>query len=102
MRPSTSNKDKGKALQSRYYYRFQSFEVYVYSLGRSDKQRKVVDWLYEAYRYLTINQVDTKRIWIENNSLQDPSMKGHLPLIYKIAEQYGFTIPITPDASETG
>ncbi|WP_318546356.1 hypothetical protein [Flavobacterium columnare] len=75
-------------------------KFYVYKVWVDQTSNaKFVDWLYEAYRYLTINQVDTKRIWIENNSLQDPFYEQViLPLIYKIAEQYGFTIPITPDA----
>ncbi|QYS90711.1 hypothetical protein JJC04_12075 [Flavobacterium covae] len=99
--PSTSNKDKGKAsTKSVIIIGFKALKFYVYKVWVDQTSNaKFVDWLYEAYRYLTINQVDTKRIWIENNSLQDPFYEQViLPLIYKIAEQYGFTIPITPDA----
>jgi len=101
--PSTSNKDRGRNKQASY-----KCVVVVGSKGRKrylykvwldqTSNAKFVDWLYEAYMYLKDNGVDTKRIHIENNSLQDPFYQQVLlPLIYDKADLYGFTIPITED-----
>lgn len=101
--PSTSNKDRGRNKQASY-----KSVVIVGSKGRKrylykvwldqTSNAKFVDWLYEAYLYLKENGVDTKRIVIENNSLQDPHYQQVLlPLIYQRADDYGFTIPITED-----
>jgi len=101
--PSTSNKDRGRNKQASY-----KSVVVVGSKGRKryiykcwvlqTSNAKFVDWLYEAYLYLKENNVDTKRIHIENNSLQDPHYtQVLLPLIYSKANDYGFTIPITED-----
>lgn len=99
--PSTSNKDKGNAStkaiaivgyrQQKYYV----YKIWVDTMSNST----FVDCLYEAYKYLTQNRVDTKRIYIENNSLQDPFYEQVLlPLIYQRAKDHGFVIPITPDS----
>jgi len=54
--------------------------------------------MYEAYLFVKENGVDTCRVHIENNSLQDPHYtQVLLPLIYQKANDYGFTIPITED-----
>lgn len=101
--PSTSNKDRGKNKQASY-----KAVVIVGSLGRKrylykcwveqTSNAKFVEWLYEAYLYLKDRKVDTKRIHIENNSLQDPFYQQVLlPAIYTAANNYGFTIPITED-----
>ena len=101
--PSTSNKDRGRNKQASY-----KSVVVVGSKGRKryvfkvwieqTSNAKFVDWLYEAYLYLKENNVDTKRISIENNSLQDPHYEQVLlPLIYQKADVYGFTVPITED-----
>lgn len=101
--PSTSNKDRGKSKQASH-----KGVVIVGSKGRrrylykvwldQTSNGKFVDWLYEAFLYLTEKGVDTKRIHIENNSLQDPHYQQVLlPLIYQRSDSYGFTIPITED-----
>ncbi len=101
--PSTSNKDRGRNKQASY-----KSVVVVGSKGRKryvyrcwveqTSNAKFVDWLYEAYLYLKENNVDTKRIYIENNSLQDPHYQQVLlPLIYDKANDYGFTLPVTED-----
>lgn len=98
--PSTSNKDRGSAstksvmIIGRYKMKYYIYKAFVDQMSNS----KYVDCLYEAYRYLVQNKVDVKRIYIENNSLQDPHYEQVLlPLIYQNANTYGFTIPITPD-----
>lgn len=101
--PSTSNKDKGKNKQASH-----KSVVIVGSKGRrrylykvfveQTSNNKFVDWLYEAYLYLKDHKVDTSRIYIENNSLQDPHYQQVLlPLIYLRADYYGFTVPVTED-----
>jgi hypothetical protein len=73
--PSISNKESEKSnashkcvivvgeLESRYY-------IYWIRLEQCGNA-KFVDWFYEAHDYLVKKEVDVKRIWIENNSLQD-------------------------------
>lgn len=101
--PSTSNKDRGKNKQASYKFVVvvgsKGRRRYVYKVwGDQTSNSKFVDWLYEAYLYLKEKNVDTKRICIENNSLQDPHYQQVLlPLIYQKADNYGFTIPITED-----
>ncbi|MFE3849093.1 hypothetical protein ACFX5D_14060 [Flavobacterium sp. LB3P45] len=99
--PSTSNKDKGNASTKAIAiigYRQQKYYVYKMWVDTMSNS-KFVDCLYEAYKHLTLNKVDTKRIYIENNSLQDPFYEQVLlPLIYQRSRDNGFTIPITPDA----
>lgn len=101
--PSTSNKDRGRNKQASY-----KSVVIVSSKGRirylykvwldQTSNAKFVDWMYEAYLYLKDKNVDTKRIFIENNSLQAPHYEQVLlPLIYQRADNYLFTLPITPD-----
>lgn len=99
--PSTSNKDKGNASTKAIAivaYRQQKYYVYKMWVDTMSNS-KFVDCLYEAYKYLTLNKVDTKRIYIENNSLQDPFYEQVLlPLIYQRSKDNGFVIPITPDS----
>tara|TARA_R100000306_G_C4379323_1_gene143400 strand:+ start:906 stop:2435 length:1530 start_codon:yes stop_codon:yes gene_type:complete len=101
--PSTSNKDRGANKQASYkavvIVGSQGRKRYLYKVWLDQTSNaKFVDWLYEAYLYLKDHKVDTKRIHIENNSLQDPFYQQVLlPLIYKTADAYGFTIPITED-----
>lgn len=99
--PSTSNKDKGNASTKAIAivgYRQQKFYVYKMWVDQMSNS-KFVDCLYEAYKHLVLHKVDTKRIYIENNSLQDPFYEQVLlPLIYQRGRDNQFTIPITPDA----
>ncbi len=104
--PSTSNRDKGPNKQASY-----KGVVIVGSKGRrrylykvwleQTSNSKFVDWLYEAYLFMKDHGVDTRRIEIENNSLQNPHYEQVLlPLIYQRADDYGFTIPITEDTRQ--
>lgn len=103
--PATSNKDRSRSRNKQASYK--SVGV-IGSKGRKRYLYKVwldqttnanfVDWLFEAYIYLQEKKVDTKRIYIENNSLQDPHYtQVLLPLIYKRSDDYGFNLPITED-----
>lgn len=101
--PSTSNKDKGTNKQASYkcvgVIGSKGRRRYLYKVWLNQTSNaKFVVWLYEAYLYLKEKGVDTKRIHIENNSLQDPHYQQVLlPLIYQMGDAYGFTIPITED-----
>jgi hypothetical protein len=98
--PSTSNKDRGNASTKAIAiigYRQQKFYIYKMWVDTMSNS-KFVDFLFEAYRYLMTNRVDTKRIYIENNSLQDPFYEQVLlPLIYQRSKEHALSIPITPD-----
>ncbi|WP_271783880.1 hypothetical protein [Aquimarina algiphila] len=100
--PSTSNKDKrgGSASHKNVSiigYKNLKFYVYTCFLDQTSNA-KFVDWLFEAYQYLREKKVDTKRIYIENNSLQDPHYQQVLlPIIYQKQNEKGYNLPITPD-----
>jgi len=99
--PSTSNKDKGNAsTKAVAIIGFKNMKFYIYRMWvNTMSNAKFVDCLFEAYLYLNNNKVDTKRVFIENNSLQDPFYEQViLPLIYQQSRVYGFNLPITPDA----
>ncbi|MCC4211361.1 hypothetical protein [Leeuwenhoekiella parthenopeia] len=101
--PSTSNKDRGANKQASYkgvvVLGAKGRRRYLYKVWLDQTSNaKFVDWLYEAYMYVKEAGVDTHRIYIENNSLQDPHYQQVLlPLIYAKADLYGFTIPVTED-----
>ncbi|MDB4157962.1 hypothetical protein N9609_00575 [bacterium] len=101
--PSTSNKDRVRNKQASHksvvIVGSKGRKRYVYRVWvEQTSNAKFVDWLYEAYLFLKENNLDTKRISIENNSLQAPHYEQVLlPLIYQKADIYGFTIPITED-----
>ncbi|KGO89745.1 hypothetical protein [Flavobacterium suncheonense] len=98
--PSTSNKDKGSAsTKAIAIIGYRQLKFYVYWM-RVDtmSNSKFVDCLFEAYKYLTTHKVDTKRVYVENNSLQDPFFEQVImPLIYQRSRDYGYNLPITPD-----
>jgi len=59
---------------------------------------RFIDWLYGSYVYLKDGNVDTKKIYIENNSLQDPFYEQVLmPLVFEQSKKTKFVLPITPD-----
>lgn len=101
--PSTSNKDRGFSKQASYkcvvIIGSKGSKRYVYKVWlEQTSNSNFVDWLFKAYVYLNVNNVDTKNIYIENNSLQDPFYEQViLPLIRKKRDEFGFSLPITED-----
>lgn len=101
--PSTSNKDRGRNKQASHksvvVLGSKGRKRYVYKCWvEQTSNAKFVDWLYESYLWVKEQKVDTMRVSIENNSLQNPHYEQViLPLIYQKAATYGFTLPITPD-----
>lgn len=100
--PSTSNKDKSNGSASCKGVGIiaeKNQKIYVVTCWLDQTSNsKFVDWLFLAYLYLLEHKVDIKRIYIENNSLQDPHYEQVLlPLIYQKQKNLDFTLPITPD-----
>jgi len=98
--PATSNKDKGKAstkfsgIIGKKGFTYYIYTCWLDTMGNS----KFIDTLFEGHKYLRENEVDTHKIYIENNSLQDPFYEQVLyPLIRQKAQESGIMIPITPD-----
>lgn len=58
-----------------------------------------MSWLFEAYKYLQENNVDVKRIFIENNSLQRlPHYEQVItPEIKKVNKELDMYLPISED-----
>jgi hypothetical protein len=62
-----------------------------------------VSWLFEAYKYLQEHNVDVKRIWIENNSLQAPHYEQVItPEIKKVNKELDMYLPISEDTRKKG
>jgi hypothetical protein len=98
--PSTSNKDKSTASNKAVVIvgrKLTTYFIYKVWLDTGSNAR-FVDWLYAAYLYLQNEKVDTKKIYIENNSLQDPHFSQVLmPLIFAQSKATKIILPITPD-----
>lgn len=101
--PSTSNKDRGANKQASYksvgVIGRKGRKYYLYKIWLlQTSNAKFINWMYEAYLYCKDKGVDTLRVSIENNSLQNPHYEQVLlPLVYQMADTYGFTLPVTED-----
>lgn len=102
--PSTSNKDKQRAKKGTSYKAgviigVKNLRYYVYWLRvQQTNTAGFVNWLFEADEFLAKNKVDTYKIWIENNSLQDPHYEQVIkPAVKKKAQKKGHSIPLVPD-----
>lgn len=98
--PATSNKDKGKAstkgviVIGKKVLKYYVYRVWLDTMGNS----KFIDCLFEAYQYVVSEGVDVCKVYVENNSLQDPFYEQVLyPLIRQKANDTGKALPITPD-----
>lgn len=98
--PATSNKDKGKSSTKGVgVIGYKNFQFFLYKIYLDTSTNATfVEWLYEAYRYCKAEGVDTLRVYVENNSLQDPFYEQVIiPLINQLSKNYGFRLPIIPD-----
>ncbi|MEZ2337682.1 hypothetical protein AB6735_18695 [Mucilaginibacter sp. RCC_168] len=103
--PSTSNKDASAESDASdkcvVVVGFKDFKYYIYWIRLDQINNSgFVDWLFDAEEFLDANGVDPKKIYIENNSLQDPFFQQVLrPLIKKrtIERRKTSRPPITPD-----
>jgi hypothetical protein len=99
--PATSNKEKSKASTKAVIVIGRKINVYyVYKVWLdTGSNARFIDWLYAAFVYLKTGNVDIKKIYIENNSLQDPFYEQVLmPLIFAQSKTTNQVLPITPDA----
>ena len=103
--PSTSNKERGRSkasCKSVIIAGLKDFKYYIFRVWVDQTGNSIfVDWLFEAESFLELHKVDPKKIYIENNSLQDPFYtQVIMPLIYQRArEKNRHTIPpVTPDS----
>lgn len=57
-----------------------------------------MDWLYEACKILDLEKVDPKRVYVENNSLQNPFYEQVLiPLRNQLHNKEKYRVPLRPD-----
>lgn len=98
--PSPSNNKEKKSsckaviiiglYQGRYY-------IYKVWLGK-ETNRQMVGWIGQAYNYLEKHGIDTKKMFIENNTLQDPHFQQVVkPLLEEYRKQHGIKLPLRED-----
>lgn len=103
--PATSNKDKtsgsDKAIGIIAKKGFDYFVVRA-AVG-SMTTANFISYLFEFYTYCKNMGVQNVRVFIENNSLQNPFYEQvFLPIIYQQANATGVFLPITPDERDKG
>lgn len=98
--PATSNKDissgsdKSIGIIARKKSTYYLYKCWLDTMNNS----KFIDALFEAYVICKDNKVDTLKVYIENNSLQDPFYQQVLlPKIKQKGSKIGVSLPITPD-----
>lgn len=102
--PATSNKDKSTTKKNQASTKFvgvigrKGLKYYVYTCWLDVMNNsQFIDCLFEAHKYVSQRDI-VHKIYIENNSLQDPFYEQVLsPLIRQKAIETGIMIPITPD-----
>ena len=98
--PSPSNnkekKSSSKAVaiiglyEGRYY-------IYRIWLGKATNS-ELVGWIGQAFQYLDRHGIDIKKMFIENNSLQDPHYQQVIkPLLEKFRKENGYKLPLRED-----
>lgn len=98
--PSPSNNVRSKnSRKSVGIIGYKKGEFYLYKIWLDNvTNADFVLWLYEACLFLDREKVDPKRIYVENNSLQDPFYEQVImPLINEHFRKTKYRIPIRPD-----
>jgi hypothetical protein len=97
--PAPSNKDKSGSTKAVVVIGYLNFKFYVYKIWVDQMSTaKFIQALFDADEYLTRNKVDIKRIWIENNSLQDPFYEQVIvPAIKEQSRSTARYLAISPD-----
>lgn len=97
--PATSNKDNSGSTKSVVIVGYLNYCFYVYKVWVSQMNTATfVDILFDAYDYLAKNNVDVKRIMIENNSLQQPFYEQVIePAVKKRGKARKTYLPLRPD-----
>lgn len=60
-----------------------------------------VDAMFDLYQWAVQNKADNVRVFIENNSLQDPFFEQVImPAVFKQSVERGVTLPVVPDTRD--
>ncbi len=98
--PSPSNnKDKNSSSKAVIIIGLYQGRYYIYKVWLAKATNsEMVSWIGQAYQYLDKNGIDTKKIFIENNSLQDPHFQQVVkPLLEKYRKEHGVKLPVRED-----
>lgn len=98
--PSTSNKDKTSGSDKAVgIIAKKGMDYYVVKVALDTMSNALfVAYLFDFYQYARQHKAQDVRVFIENNTLQDPFYEQVLlPLIYRQSSQNGVFLPITPD-----
>ncbi len=103
--PSTSNRDrssgsdKAVGIIARKGANYYLYKCWLDTMSNSS----FIDALFEAYAICKDKKVDTLKVYIENNSLQNPFYEQVLlPLIRNKSKDTGIALPVTPDTRRKG
>lgn len=98
--PSPSNnKEKNSSSKAVVIVGLHDGKYYGYKvwLGKATNS-EMVGWIGQAYNYLERNGIDAKKMFIENNSLQDPHYQQVVkPLLEKYRKEHGVKLPVRED-----
>lgn len=98
--PSPSNnKEKNSSSKAVVIVGLHDGKYYGYKvwLGKATNS-EMVGWIGQAYNYLERNGIDAKKMFIENNSLQDPHYQQVVkPLLDKYRKEHGVKLPVRED-----
>lgn len=98
--PSPSNnKEKNSSSKAVVIVGLYEGKYYIYKvwLGKATNA-EMVNWIGQAYNYLERNGIDAKKMFIENNSLQDPHYQQVVkPLLEKYRKEHGIKLPVRED-----
>ena len=73
------------------------YYIYRVWLGKATN-REMVGWIGQAYNYLDRGGIDAKKMFIENNSLQDPHFQQVVkPLLEQYRKEHGIKLPVRED-----
>lgn len=99
--PATSNKDRSQASYKAVGLLAMRAGVCYVVRAACDtmSNARFIDYLYEFYSFARRQMPDAElRVWVENNTLQDPFYEQVLlPLIHAARGTWGCDLPITPD-----
>ena len=98
--PSPSNnKEKNSSSKSVVIVGLYEGQYFIYKvwLGKATNS-EMVGWIAQAYHYLDRGGIDTKKMFIENNTLQDPHFQQVIkPLLEKYRREHGIKLPLRED-----
>lgn len=103
--PSTSNKDVSNASHKAIGLILYKDGVFYVAKTKVDTMstRHFVEALYDMYQYAIQHGATDIKVYIENNSLQNPFYEQViLPLIYEVGKERHIFLPVIPDTRKKG